>query len=295
MQQTASPDVDRILDILFSQIRHILRDRLVGLYLYGSLTTGDFDLGTSDIDLLAATASDLNGAEFEELHEMHRALARDNKAWDERIEVAYLSVSALRTFRVRSSNMAVISPGESFHVKEAGKDWLMNWYMVRERGVALFGPPPKAIIGRITPEEFVQAVREHAAAWGGGIQLGARRKAQAYAILTMCRALYTHKNSEQASKRQAALWAQEELPQWSKLIHNALEWREARLEEKVDHTATYPETVRFVKFMQAQILARVHMICTDLLSFTDNTADRKRPLSLRECEPRARQALLQGS
>lgn len=255
MQETAYPDINEILDSLLSQMRHILRERLVGLYLYGSLTTGDFDFVTSDIDLLAATLCDLNDTELEELRKMHRDLARDNKAWEDRIEVAYLSVTGLRTFREQSNNMAVISPGEPFHVKEAGEDWLMNWYMVRERGVALFGPPPKAIIDPITHAEFVQAVRDHAAAWGGGIELRPRRNEQAYAILTMCRALYTHKNGEQVSKRQAALWTQEELPEWSRLIQSALEWRQAWREEQVDHTATYPETVRFVNFMRDQILA----------------------------------------
>ena len=255
MRVTAYRDINKILDSLLSQMRHILRERLVGLYLYGSLTTGDFDLKTSDIDLLAATSSDLKDTEFGDLQEMHADISRANKAWDDRIEVAYLSVTALKTFRVQSSNMTVISPGEAFHVKEAAEDWLMNWYMVRERGVALFGPPPKAIIDPITQEEFVHAVREHAVAWGGEIAIGPRRKEQVYAILTMCRALYTHNNGEQVSKRQAALWAQEELPEWSRLIRSALEWREAWREEPVDPTATYPETLRFVNFMRNQILA----------------------------------------
>ena len=225
------------------------------MYLYGSLTMADFDLDNSDIDLLAATLSDLTDTEFEDLQKMHRDLARDNKAWDDRIEVAYLSVTALRTFRVQSSNMAVISLGEPFHVREAGEDWLQNWYLVRERSVALFGPPAKAIIPPITQDEFVQAVRDYAAEVGEKIIDLRDRKGQAYAILTMCRALYTHKHGEQASKRQAALWAQEEMPEWSRLIQSALDWREAWREEQVDHTATFPETVRFVNFMQNQILA----------------------------------------
>ena len=256
MQETAYPDVNRILDILLSQMRQILRERLVGLYLYGSLTTGDFDLHTSDIDLLAATLSDLNDTEFEDLQEMHRALARDNKAWDDRVEVAYLSASALRTFRVHRSNMVVISPGEPFHTKEAGVEWLQNWYLVRESGVALFGPSAKTIILPITQDEFIEAVRDYAAELGEKI-IGVRdRKGQAYAILTMCRALYTRKNGERVSKRQAALRAQGEMPQWSRLIQSALEWRVAWREEQVDHTATYAETVRFVNFLRDQILAR---------------------------------------
>ena len=252
MQQTAFPDVNRILKILLPQMRRILRERLVGVYLYGSLTMGDFDLDISDIDLLAATLSPVDETEFEALQEMHRDLASDNKEWDDRIEVAYLSVSALKTFRVHSSSMAVISPGEPFHAKEAGKEWLQNWYLVQESGVALFGPPAKTIIPPITQDEFVEAVGNYAAELGQRT-IGRERKGQAYVILAMCRALYTHRNGESTSKKQAAVWAQEEMPQWSRLIQSALEWREAWREENVDHTTTYAEAVRFVNFMRDEI------------------------------------------
>ena len=81
------------------------------------------------------------------------------------------------------------------------------------------------------------------------------RKGQAYAILTMCRALYVHRTGEQASKRQAARWAREELPQWADLIQSALAWREAWREKQVDHAATRAETIRFVNFGREKILA----------------------------------------
>jgi hypothetical protein len=70
----------------------------------------------------------------------------------------------------------------------------------------------------------------------------------------MCRALYAYKNAEQVSKRQAALWVAQELPQWSGLIENAFLWRAAWRDEGVDHDATFPETLRFVQFMIAQIV-----------------------------------------
>jgi len=225
------------------------------LYLYGSLTTGDFDPGSSDIDLLAVTSSGVSGAESDALHDMHLGFARENPGWEDRVEVAYLSAAALRTFRSVRSPIAVISPGEPFHMTEAGSEWLMNWYVVRENGVALFGPPAEALIAPITREEFAECVRDYAVDWGDRIRGVTERKDQAYAILTMCRALHVHRTGESASKRQAALWAQEELPQWSGLIQSALAWREAWREQEVDHAATRAETIRFVNFVRDEILA----------------------------------------
>ena len=69
---------------------------------------------------------------------------------------------ALWNFRTRTDQIAVLCPGEPFHLKAAGNDWLINWYMVREVGVTSCGPPPSAMIPEISQSEFVEAVREQA-------------------------------------------------------------------------------------------------------------------------------------
>ena len=48
--------------------------------------------------------------------------------------------------------------------------------------------------------------------------------------MTMCRALYTLKLEEYLSKKQAALWAEKELPEWSSLIQQALSWRDVGID-----------------------------------------------------------------
>src|SRR3990172_6389722 len=103
MQETPHADISRLLESLLSRMRQVLQEKLVGLYLYGSLTAGDFDPESSDIDLLAATAADIGDTEFEALRALHLEFARDNPRWEDRIEVAYLSVKALRTFRSERS------------------------------------------------------------------------------------------------------------------------------------------------------------------------------------------------
>jgi len=243
---TPYADVNSVLAELLAGMQAILGAKLVALYLYGSLVTGDFDHAVSDIDLLAATVSDIDDNEFLALQTMHHDFALSHREWDDRIEVAYLSIEALKTFRTQVSQIAVISPGEPFHFKEAGKDWLMNWYVVREKGAVLFGPSTHELIEPITTKELLQAVREHAIAWREWVQRARTRKAQAYAILTACRALYTLSNGESTSKKQAAEWAAKALPEWSALIQSALVWRATLHDEHVDHAVTLPETQRFV-------------------------------------------------
>jgi hypothetical protein len=242
-------DVNRILADVLDGMQRILGDALLGLYLYGSLAAGDFDPVLSDIDLLAVLSYPLDDAEFGALDRMHQELVAMYPAWDDRIEIGYMTHVALKTYRTQSSTIAIISPGEPFHRKEAGKDWLLNWYVVREQGLTLFGPPPNTLIGPIHHDEYIACVRAQTREWAEWIYHMTLRKQQAYAILTMCRALYAVHFGVQTSKRAAAAWAAERLPQWSPLIANALEWRAATDDANVDHAATFPETVRFVNFV----------------------------------------------
>ncbi len=254
MQLTPYPDINSFFDTLLLHLKTILGDRLIGVYLFGSLVWGDFEYGSSDIDVLVVTSSNITSNEFDQLDHMQRELAKTyTHAKEGMVEIAYISENALQTFKTKRSQIAILHPGEPFHIKDAGKDWLMNWYIVQEKALTLFGPPPKTLIAPTTKEEFIQAVRDHANAWRNWINGLHGRPGQAYAVLTMCRAYYTYKNGEQASKKRAAQWTAKAFPQWSALIENALKWRENWRTNQVDDEETLPETKRFIHFILDQM------------------------------------------
>lgn len=257
---SCDPQVSHVLDHLLAAFQAILAEKLVGVYLYGSLTVGDFDPMISDIDLLVVTTSPLDDPEFDALHQMHQRLATEQPAREDRIEVAYLTTQALQTFRTHVSEIAIISPGEPFHRKDAGKDWLVNWYMVREKGETLFGPPPQEIIPPIAQTEFVETIRDHTRAWAQWVDDCYQLGSQAYAIFTLCRALYTDRYGEQLSKLQAARWAEQEYPQWASLIQDAQLWRQHTAigapPLAIDPATTFPATVRFVHFAIEEVAHR---------------------------------------
>lgn len=253
MPLTKDTEIEALLGRLTDEIRQSLNGSLVGLYLYGSLVTGDFDKGRSDVDLLAVIDSDLDGETFGLLDMMHARIVDDHPAWEDRIEVAYVPASALWNFRTHTGRIAVISPGEPFHLKTAGKDWLINWYMVREVGVTLFGPPPQTLIPEISQSEFVEAVREQAGEWREWVYKMRTPGAQSYAVLTLCRALYTYTHGKQASKRQAALWAKSYLPQGAPLIQQSLDWLSEQGEEETSDQEHFQETVLFVHEVASRV------------------------------------------
>lgn len=247
MQATKYPEVNKILDVLLFEMQRILADKLKGLYLYGSLCTGDFDFSISDIDLLAALETEISDEEFNLLKNMHTKLAKDHEEWKDRIEVQYMSLDALKTFKTKTSKIANISPGEPFHFVEAGKDWLVNWFVVQEKGLTLYGPPPSKYIEYITKEEFIEIIRDHTKLWSNWINgISRKRGSQAYAIITLCRAYYAIKHGEQISKIKAALWMQKHFPEWAGLIGRALKWRENQWNDQSEDQLAYSETKRFV-------------------------------------------------
>lgn len=253
MKSTPYQNINKLLEILLSQIQNILGNKLVGLYLEGSFVLGDFDSNISDIDLVATLASDIDDKEFEELQKMHADFVKEHKEWDDRIEVCYITVEALKKVKSQTSMIINISPGEPFHRVESSKEWVMNWYLTREKSKTLFGPDPKTIIEPISKEEFIESVKDHTKSWDKWVKNMHSKKAQAYAILTLCRAFYAVKNGEQISKEQAAEWVKKELPLWSKLIDMALEWRKEKGRD-IEDKETFGETVKFVNFVRKLIL-----------------------------------------
>jgi hypothetical protein len=210
---------------LVREIGDVFGDRLIGIYVYGSAVFGEFDPGVSDLDLTTVLTGDATEADLAVLEEMHDRIATSHQGWGHRIEVQYIALDALRSFRERRSRMANISPGEPLHFIEVGTDWLMNWYLIIRYGDRLVGPDAGTIFPEISEREFVDSIREHAMHLVDYVGARTGSQDQSYPILTSCRALYTHRTGTHVSKVRAAAWAAENFPQWRQAIDDALIWR----------------------------------------------------------------------
>ncbi len=213
-----------IVDELASAIRGTLGADLLGLYLYGSIVTGDFEPDASDIDLLAVLAREVRVDDFEPLDGMHREFVGKHPEWANRLDVVYVGQETLASFREGSGVFAVVSPGDPFHLRHDPADWLQTWYLAGQGSRALFGPPVVEVLPSIDRSEFVaaiiEAVGEHADrarhAQGGAL---------AYTVLTVCRTLTTLATGTMPSKAEAAVWASTRFPEWAELIDSALTCR----------------------------------------------------------------------
>jgi len=213
-----------LLNGLVSDVRSVLGDDLVGLYLYGSAVAGGFDAGVSDIDLAAVTSSDVEWLDLAGLVRMHGRFVERNPAWRDRLEIVYVGRATLESFRTSPGALAVISPGEPFRVRQDPiVDWLQNWYLIRETSETLWGTPASAVVPPIAWSEFVAATRRYAGELHDRSRVGGGTLS--YAILTMCRALRTVEMQAPSSKQEAAVWTRDRMPEWAWLIDAALACR----------------------------------------------------------------------
>ena len=251
MTIAAHSDVSDLLADIHARLTRLLGENLVGSYVFGSVASDGYDPGVSDVDLLVVTARPLVAADYARLQQMHDALVAWREQWKDRIEVAYLSRQALRTFKERTSEIGIISPGEPFHVVSAGRDWLMNWYDVREHAIVVAGPDPKTLINPITRSELKACIRDYVRLFPERVRDNSHRGSDAYAVLTMCRSLHTNVVGETATKRVAVEWAASRYPEWSHLISQAQEWRLTADNVATNSADVHAQVEAFVDFTVA--------------------------------------------
>ena len=198
-----------------------LGEELLSLSVHGSWVAGDFKLGRSDLDLLAVLAKDPDEGTLARLTALHADISAEAPDWDDHVEVDYVSVAAVRSVLAGDGSehsMVRISPGEPIHLVHVDRHYLLNWRSAREHDYWIVGRAPSEVLPPIPDALVREVVIEHARQWPAWLDGASGPEFQAYAVLTMCRALAFLSTGRQWSKHAAAGWAQELLPEWRGLI-----------------------------------------------------------------------------
>jgi predicted nucleotidyltransferase len=242
-------DVNKILNLLLASVREILGNQLVGMYLYGSLSSGDFNPESSDIDFLVVTTSTLSDKAIAELRSMHQRIWKSGLKWASKLEGSYIPKRDIRRHDPHSAPCPTVNEGK-FYLDKRGSDWIIQRHVIREQGTVLAGPDPKTLIDPISPEDIRRAVKGVLQEWWFPMLEDPSwlknhgSEYHAFAILTMCRALYALKHGTIVSKPMAARWAQKELGErWSQVIERSLA-QQAGSEDR----DLYNESLEFIRF-----------------------------------------------
>ena len=260
------PELRKVLNIFVGDVVAELRENLVGIYLVGSLASGDFDLD-SDVDFLVVTITELTEANMKALQEIQIRIHDMDCYPAKHLEGSYISIGDLNNWSIVGEKKLYYFDNGSTAYEQSTHDnkWHVRW-ILRERGIPLVGPKPELILKSIPLHEmfaeikttmlvvmklFQDEINSPLTFWNS-------RFGQSFAVLTYCRMLHTLHTGRVRSKKAGMDWAKQfGDPKWIKIIDQAWKEREGvRYGVKIGQRAELSllhETLEFMKYAVAQM------------------------------------------
>ncbi|MBX9787197.1 MAG: DUF4111 domain-containing protein [Alphaproteobacteria bacterium] len=240
------------MNSLTTGIALVLEENLVGMYLTGSLSYGDFNPENSDIDLLVIIKNPISEEKLGVLKKMHLDVERNNNKWAKRIECSYVPLEMLSSILPPKTPRPYIGEGIFYPEAPYGNEWIINQYLLYTDGIPLLGPDFKILVKPIDIEDVRAAcIRDLFEEWEPKIhdpEWLNNSHYQSYIILNLCRILYTVTRHATATKKISASWVKREFaPEWSPLIQTAEDWhygKEMNLNE---------QTIEFIQFVVSKV------------------------------------------
>lgn len=243
---TPYPSVNTLLEEWVIGVRRVLGEKVVGLYLTGSLAYGDFIPNRSDIDLQAVVRSPLTVGELESVGQLHRAIERHCPEWANRVECSYIPLALMSEVSPPKTPRPWWGFGTLYAEAPAGNEWIINHYLLSKYGVALEGPDFRSLAAPIKLQQVRRAsVQDLFQEWVPKINDPAwlsNNHYQSYLILNLCRILHTAVVGEPRSKKISSQWAKAAYPEWKDLIEEAERWTYG------DQMKGQDDTIAFIRF-----------------------------------------------
>jgi predicted nucleotidyltransferase len=246
---------------LAADLTEVLGDDLLSLALHGSLALGDFAPGRSDLDVLAVMATDPTATTLASLDDVHARLDTDFPEWSGRVEVDYISAEAVEAIVQgidESRPMIRISPREPLHEVEVSRHYALTWAAAIQADQPIAGAAPSTVLPAIDRRLIIrQVVLQHVRAWPEWVHDMQAVGAQAYAVLTLCRATEALATGRQVYKLVAAKAGRSRFPEGSPLIDWAQDWWYHGGSD-LDHRR-FEDVRRFVADLSARSLLRYNI------------------------------------
>lgn len=258
LSPTPYQDVNEILNLLLIHVKEILQAQFVGMYLYGSLSSGDFNPETSDIDFLVVTTDTLSDETIAALADMHNRTWATSLKRAGKLEGAYVPKELIRQHNVDGAPCPIINEGK-FFIEKLGSDWIIQRHVVREYGVVIEGPDPKTLIDFISPDEIRGAVMGTLHEWWFPMLAdptwlrNGESGDRAFAVITMCRVLHALKHGTIVSKPKAIQWTRTKLGEpWKTLIDQAV-----AVSQHTEQDVALNEILNFIRFTKEQTMKSI--------------------------------------
>lgn len=213
--QDPYPELRDVLRIFAIKVSNCLSDNLIGIYLVGSLATGDFDLN-SDVDFLVVINKELNNYQIKSLQDIQSRIYEMPYYPAKHLEGSFITLEDLNiadTIGIRQ--LYYFDNGNTtFEQSIHDNNWHVRW-ILREKGIPLIGPAPETLVNPVPIEKLRNEIRniifEIKALFEAEIDRPLSflnsEFGQSFIVLTYCRMLHTLQTGTIQSKKAAANWA----------------------------------------------------------------------------------------
>lgn len=260
------PELRQVLNLFVNEVATELGENLVGIYLVGSLATGDFDLD-SDVDFLVVTHREVSEADMQRLQAIQTKIYEIDCYPAKHLEGSFISLADLNNWQIVGEKKLYYFDNGSTIYEQSTHDnqWHVRW-ILRERGITLIGQKPQTILQPIPLSELLNEIKtamlEEIKVFQEEIDrplsFWNSRFGQSFAVLTCCRMLHTLHTGTVQSKKAGVTWAKQFAdPQWLPLIDQAWNEREGvrfgvKIGERAE-SAMLGKTLEFVRYAVTQI------------------------------------------
>lgn len=202
-----------------------LSERLVGVYLHGSLAMGCFNPASSDIDLLVVARDKLSSADKQHCRQLMHRLSAICPA--KAVEMSIVALASLENFQHPSPyefHFPTDRPDDAIQLYDP--DLAAHFTVTRSRGLCLVGEAIAAIFPGIPPASYLASLAADADWSYGHIMQGPDEgecSVPVYGVLNYCRILAYLEQGAVMSKSEGAQWGLSHLPAlYGSLIQTAL-------------------------------------------------------------------------
>ena len=244
---TPYQDINEVLYELAQGLENIFSDNLIGFYLFGSLSYGDFNLKRSDVDSLVVLKEPVPKDQLESIKKLHLEIEKNNPSWAKRVECSYTPLDMFQHILPPKNPRPYFGGGVFYPKAKYGNEWLINNYLLYKYGIVLLGSDFKTLIKPIHIKDVQKAcVKDLFEEWEPKIndkKWLSNSHYQSYLVLNLCRILYTVICAEVTSKNVSTAWVKEKYPEWKNLIETAENWHYGIEMKRTS------ETIKFIKFV----------------------------------------------
>lgn len=222
--------IRRTLIQLIDALDKELGSNLLSVVLHGSLCTGDFDLQSSDLDLLVITEAALTSTDFFVVSHLHNSLKRHHPKWANRLEISYITKDELYKLAPPIEPRIYLNGGITSQ-DTYGAEWYFEKHTLHNSGLSIYGEALSKEDLSVTKTKLrISAFQILMEWWKPIIERGMHHLSDeyvAYGVLSMCRIIMTIEAGKMGSKIEAAEYVLVNQPsQFSEAIENVMKHRE---------------------------------------------------------------------